>query len=82
MSKKPMQYWMRIMKFSGGLIVSSDGVFADKELCEECGHNCCEVSAQLAQTVDPNDIKGKVVDHAEGGKITRLGKGKAALDLD
>ena len=80
MSEKSMQYWMRIMKYKGHLVVSSNGVFADKESCEECGHNCYEVSAELAQSVDPKDIKSRVVRNSEGGKITELSSGKAAIE--
>ena len=48
-----MRHWIRIMKFSGGLVVASDGVFPDKESCQQCGHICCEVSEELAQSVNP-----------------------------
>ena len=60
--------------------VASNGVFSDKDLCEECGHNYYEVSEELAQTVDPKDIKGRVVRNSEGGKITELSSGKAAIE--
>ena len=82
MSEKSMQYWIRLLQLKSILIVSSDGVFSDKELCEECGkHNCYEVTAELAQSVDPNDIKRRVVRKIEGEKITKLSSGKAAIDL-
>ena len=82
MSEEPMRYWIRIAKLPVGLIVGGNGIFSDKESCEECGYNCYEATQELAKTVAPNDIKGRVVRDIEGGKISRLSGGKSAIDLD
>ena len=77
-----MRHWIRIMKFAGGLVVASDGVFPDKESCQQCGHICYEMSEELAQSVNPNDIKGRIPERIENGKIAELSEGKSAVDLD
>lgn len=79
MSEKLGRYWIRALRFQGGLIVDSDGVSSDQESCGECGHNCYEITAELARTVDPYDIKGRVVGDTVHGKIAKLSEGKSAI---
>lgn len=76
------RYWMRIRKFQGGLIVEDNGIFTDKDSCEECGHRCFEVTEELGRTADPNDIKGRVVEDVDDKKVSKLSQAKAAVDLD
>ena len=81
MSEQAKQYWMRMMRTKIGLVVSSNGVFSDKDECENCGeHKCYEVSEELALSVDQDDIKGRQARTVVGGKVTELSDDKPPIE--